>query len=221
VSDRYYGIASSLPYLKVPEDGYYQIEHMPISYETLKKRLNSLDLEDYEQIKAISDFFRSLHAVMNLTNEQVCDIMAKTAAKLKDPGVKKLYNEIAEVWIVMKALRQRHYDRHQTTLPSAVLLSSHIRRHWNHPDFSLAGKFPWLPRAKELLEKARFQELELLFAQIIWRIAEQASIMDPFSFNFLFAYAVKWSILDQWRRIDHKAGKARFDELVDQVLASI
>jgi hypothetical protein len=140
----------------VPDDGYFHTQHLPISYETLKKRLNSLELEDSEQIKAIRNFFRSLHAVMNLTDEQVCEIMAKTAAKLKDAGVKQLFTEIAEVWVVMKALRQRHYDRNQTACPCGVNFSTY-RRNWNHPDFSLAGKFPWLPKAKELLEKAKFR----------------------------------------------------------------
>ncbi|AFY70768.1 hypothetical protein Pse7367_2508 [Thalassoporum mexicanum PCC 7367] len=221
MSDRYYGLASSLPHLKVADDGYFQIQHLPISYETLTKRLNSLELEDYEQIKAIAEYFRALDAVMNLTNQQVCDIMAKTAAKLSHPGVKKLFTDICEVWIVFKALRQRHYGRNSTELPSVILLSNHIRRNWNHPDFSLAGKFPWIPRAKDLLEKAQFMELEQLSDQIMWRIAEQASVMDPFGFNFLFAYAIKWSILDQWRNIDREAGKARFNQLVDDVLSGV
>jgi len=216
MSDRYYGLTSSLPHLSIGEGIDFRLVRMPISRDSLKSRLKSLSPRDLEQIKAIIDFQQGLYAITDITDRQVCDMLMQTISKLTTPGVLKLFMATTEIWVIMEALHQRHQGM-QYVLPP-IPLAAHIRRNWAHPDFTLAGRFSWLPTARELLENQKILDLERYIDQIRWQIPDKLGITNPFSFEAVVAYVGKWEILYRWNQVSQQRGQQRFDELVESVL---
>lgn len=220
MSRRYFGLVSSLPYLGGSDRADFQATRLPISRENLKARFVNLHPQDLEQIRAIIDFQQSLYAIADLTDERVCDLLVKTLEKLKTPAVRDLFGALIEVWTIVEALHQRLMGQEHQLLPPVPLVR-HIRRNWPHPDFALTGRYPWITKARELLEQQKILELEQFVDRLRWQIASKASLDDPFGFETIVAYAGKWDILYRWNQVERDRGQRRFNELVESILKNV
>jgi hypothetical protein len=216
MSDRYYGLISSLPHLSIGDGIDFRLVRMPISREGLKARLRDLSPKDLDQIKAIIDFQQGLYLITEINDRQVCDMLMQTIKKLTTPGVLGLFMANTEVWLILEALHQRHQGVEYLLPPVPIV--GHMRRNWSHPDFSLAGRLPWLPTARELLEKHKILDLEKYIDQVRWQIPDKLGITDPFSFESVVAYVGRWEILYRWNQVSQQKGQQRFDQLVESVL---
>jgi hypothetical protein len=121
---------------------------------------------------------------------------------------------------VLAALRLRHDG--ETAAPAVPWgvgdMVVTISRRWSHPDFGLAHRMPWLPRARALLEQDDYLALERLVAAIAWEQLEGIDRGSAYALQNVIAYLLKWDILERWLSMDPAHAATRFDSLLEQVL---
>ena len=125
-----------------------------------------------------------------------------------------------EVATVLAALRRRRDgEAVAPRVPWGIGdLTATIARRWSDPEFGLAQRMPWLPRARALLEQDEFLELEGLVSAIVWQQLEQIDRGGLYGLRNVIVYLLKWDILDRWLSMDPARAAGRFDSLLQQVL---
>ncbi|KGF73408.1 hypothetical protein DO97_20220 [Neosynechococcus sphagnicola sy1] len=212
MSFHYYGLISSLPFLSND----FNLNRLPISGSVLRSRLRGLSLEDQEQLGAMINFHEQLYSITSYSDSQVVQLIEEVRRQLIHPQLQNLLESDVNILVVVSALRQRLANK-EPILPSGEV-AAHIRRNWQHPDFSLAGRFQWLPEVREHLEQGQVLELERRVDQVRWQCFVDLVQMEPFTFEAVAAYLGKWDILRRWSQVDAVAGQERFDQLVNEVL---
>lgn len=212
MSFRYYGIISSLPYLSND----FTLNRVPINRSTLKSRLQSLSYEDREQLWVIVDFHEQLYSITSYDDEQAARMMDAAAQRITHPRIKQLFEADLTILVIVAALRQRSLQQ-DPILPSGEV-AQHIRRNWQHPDFGMSARFPWISDIRTALERGDVLGLERKVDEVRWRYAVQVSQDNPFTLEAIAAYLAKWDILYRWSRVDPEQGQARFDQVISEIL---
>lgn len=209
-------LLSSLPALPY----FARAKALPISAERLRARLGVLDHDDAATLGLAWDFVRWRRGATTVTDAQLVARFERLGDSPRERLVRECVRPRLEVATVLAALRRRR-DGETAPPPSPwgtgdIVVT--IARRWSDPEFGLAQRMPWLPRARELLEQDEFLELEELVAAIAWRQLEQLDRGGPYALRNVIAYLFKWDILDRWLSMDPARAAGRFDSLLQQVL---
>ncbi len=209
-------LLSSLPALPY----FTRAKALPISGERLRSRLGMLAPDDAETLGRAWEFVR-----WRLGTTDVADAeLVKAYERLDDSPRGRLIRECVgaqlEIVTVLAALRRRRDG--EATAPATAWgigpLVATISRRWTHPDFGLAHRLPWLPRAQALLEQDEFLALETLVLTLAWEQLDGIGRGHTYALQNVIVYLLKWDILDRWLSMNPARAAARFDALLEQVL---
>jgi len=218
VQHRYYTLVASLPRLPRIEEA----ERLPINRERLDQRLRMLRPEDAAVIARAEGFLTWRSQPGGQTD---ADIVRATKEILDSPrlhpAVRDLVEFRMELRTIVAALRRRRRGESAPTGNDWGISRwmEHIRRNWQHPDFKLSNVFPWVPEAREQLEKGESVGLERLLMQVMWNFLDGLAFGHEFDVVNVLTYVMKWDILKRWLSQDPADARARFDELVAEAMA--
>ena len=78
----------------------------------------------------------------------------------------------------------------------------------------MESRFPWLAKAKELLEQEDSYELEKHLLSTEWDYYSRLQADEQYSLSDVWLYAMKWDLVDRWCRYNTDLAKVHFEQLV-------
>jgi hypothetical protein len=212
----YYTLVTSLPALL----RFDKTDRLPLTREKLVGRLRMLEPEDAHILKSVESF---LFWRGQAHKENDKDIVRQFRLLEELPMPEELKEFIlfrVSERTIMVALRRklRGLPAPQAGEPWGVgRWVGHIEKNWEDPDFRLAGVYPWIPKARELLQAGETLELERFILNKTWNLLDRFASGKDFLFEAVVAYVFKWNILQYWLGFDPKAARDRFAGLVTEV----
>ena len=209
-------LLSSLPALPY----FARAEALPISAERLRVRLGVLGQDDAATLGLAWDFVRWRRGATVVADAQLVARFGRLGDSPRERLVRECVRPRLEVVTVLAALRRRRDGeaappRAPWGVGDAVAT---IARRWSDPEFGLASRMPWLPRARALLEQEEFLELEGLVAALAWRQLDHIDRGGTYALRNVIVYLLKWDLLDRWLSMDPARAAGRYDSLLQQVL---
>lgn len=209
-------LLSSLPALP----HFTRAKALPISADRLRTRLGMLAQDDAETLDRAWEFVRWRRGTSAVTDERLVERFERLGDSPGDRLVRDCVRPRLEVATVLAALRRRRDG--ETAAPAVPWgigeMVVTISRRWSHPDFGLAHRMPWLPRARALLEQDELLALERLVAAIAWEQLEGLDSDSTYTLRNVIIYVLEWDILERWLSMDPAHAATRFDSLLEQVL---
>lgn len=209
----YVDLLCSLPYLENP----FIRKRPPITAVQFRKRLNMLDYESREVIQKLADTFYWGRLGLDEKDENLVRQATRLIDQLDEPDMRSWQLWRMDLRTIMAALRRR---KQKQSAPDAKTLwgygryVSHIANNWNHPTFKLESRFPWLAKAKELLEQEDSYELEKHLLSTEWDYYSRLQADEQYSLSDVWLYAMKWDLVDRWCRYNTDLAKVHFEQLV-------
>ena len=214
----YYDVIASLPHLPHFE----RAERLPIPRLRLRQRLRHLRPTHAGQLARA---YPLLCWRPDRTRWGSDAEVAGEHAALLAAGLERPLAEYAGLRMDQRTLLAALRHRRDGRAPAEGLVAwgvgprvPHIARHWSEPDFGLAYVYPWLPRARELLEAGDASGLDRLAMQVAWRWLERCAEGRVFGFEAIVSYAFRWDMLEAWLACDASRAKTRFSDLIDKVV---
>lgn len=209
-------VLSSLPALPY----FTRAKALPISAERLRNRLGMLPQDDAETLDRAWEFVKWRRGASSVADAE----LVKAYERLDDSPRGRLIRECVhsrlEIVTVLAALRRRHDG--EVAAPATPWgigpLVVTIAQRWPQPDFGLAHRMPWLPRARALLEQDEYLALEELLLTVAWEQLDSIDRSCTYSLQNVIAYLLKWDILERWLSMNPARAAARFEALLEQVL---
>jgi hypothetical protein len=212
-------LVASLPHLA----RFDRLRSLPISHERLMERTGMLLSDDRAVIEAVFEFLAWQRQSATRTDGEV--LAAFEALKASDQGgaVSALAGFRLTVRTLMAALRRSVGGRPFPETQSWGLApwTQHIHRHLDHPHFRLHGHFPWIVRARTLLEQGDSIALERLLMGLVWDHVDAADLDRRFDFESVVAYLFRWDIAQRWLSHDEEAARVRLESEVSHLLAGV
>jgi hypothetical protein len=209
----YVDLLCSLPYLENP----FIRKRPPITAVQFRKRLNMLDFEARDLIEKFADTFYWGYLSLEDKDEDLVRQARRLMDELQESDIKAWQLWRMDLRTIMAALRRRKLNQ---PAPDAKALwgygryVSQIINNWNHPTFKLEAQFPWLPKAKELLELDDSFALERHLLTTEWHYYSRQQADEQYSLSDVWLYAMKWDLVDRWCRYNTELAKQHFDQLV-------
>jgi len=214
----YYTLVASLP----PLTRFDRARRLPINRVRLFDRLSMLAPEDAEVVEHAAAFF-GWHPQAAAPEDRV--LVEHHEALCRLAGNASCFPSVLEfpfdLTTLLAGLRRRHLGRPRPVPgePWGVgRFTGQIVRNWEDPDFRLAPIFPWLPRARELLEKGEALALQKLLFSRVWENMDRVSLDREFSFDAVLAYLFQWDLLDRWLTQKPDEANARFQGMVTEAM---
>lgn len=211
-SRNYYTLVASLPNLPP----HFQVERLPISRQRLLERLKMLHEDDAAVIDQVVNFFIWDRQPLDRTDDEVIARYDHLMHTIDNRLVRRLINDRMNVRTVVSAIRRR---RSGLTPPRGVgQFVDHIRRNWQHPDFKLGGRLPWVAEMQEHMAAGTAAAGDDLLLSTNWQFWTNLSLDYTFSFEAVILYLARWEVIDRWTTRDHEAGRQRFEHLITETL---
>jgi hypothetical protein len=211
-SRAYYTLIASLPNLPP----HFDVERTPITRPRLAERLKMLHPRDAEVVEQVAAFLAWDRQPLDRTDQEVMATYNKLMAEISNPLLRELVESRMDTRTISSGLRRRRAGLPPP--PGVGKWVNHIRRHYNHPEFNLQGRYPWIGRLDRLIDEGDAmgaQHLLFDFNYALWsRMAEQYT----FSFEAVILYLARWEIIDRWTSRDADRGRARFEQLITETL---
>jgi len=214
----YFTLLASLPHLP----RFDHATRLPITRERLDARLAWLRSEDAHIVRQAEQFLEWHRQPAERSDAQVLAEYDALCAQVRRSALRRMIEFRFGVRVVMSALRRRHAGSSAPTPGqrwAPAEWSAHIARNWREPDFRLAARCTWLPRARALLQQGEAVALERLLMGLVWDHLGEVGHGHYFDLDALLVYLFRWDILDRWLRAQPAAAAARIDRLVAQALA--
>lgn len=90
-------------------------------------------------------------------------------------------------------------------------------RHNNTKDFDLSLEFSYVKDLMKVVDEEDPVQKERRIDAFKWVWLEEKTFFEPFSIEAVFAYLCKLEMLTRWERLDPVQGKARFEEIVENL----
>ncbi len=214
----YYTLVASLPAL--PRIG--EAERLPINETRLRERLGMLDPEDANYIEQLNQAFRWEDRPPGESDADVSAGYRDLLRKDTHPGVRSAVEFRLNLRTILAALRRR--KRGESDGPAdpnwgAGRWVHHIEKNWSDPDFKLAHVFPWIPEAREHLDKDEAAALQKLVMGLVWDSLDRSVVGKHFVLENIIVFLSKWDILRRWLSYDEEAARERFEKLAAGLLA--
>ena len=214
----YFALLASLPHLP----RFDRADRLPINRERLDTRLAWLREEDARTVYQAEEFLEWQRQPLQRTDAEMVSRYAMIMGEVRQAALRRMIEFRFGLRVVMAALRWRQMGTAAVTSDretgAAGLWWQHIGRNWNHPDFGLASRCPWLPQARLLLERGETLALEHLLMGVVWDHLGDVGRGHYFDFDAVLVYVFRWEILDRWLRHHPGAAAVRIDRLVVEAL---
>ena len=208
----YYTLIASLPHLPP----HFDVDRTPITRPRLTERLRLLHEKDQRVIDQVSSFLAWDRQPLDRTDEEVIARYDELMKNVSNPVVRELINNRIDFRTIISALRRR---RAGTSPPQGVgQWVDHIRRNWSHPDFNLAGRYPWIGEMQRLMGEGQARQAQRLLFSVAYRTWSQMAERYTFTFETVILYMARWEIIDRWTSQDADAGRQRFDKMITETL---
>jgi hypothetical protein len=213
VSRSYYTLVASLPHLPAR---FEEAERPPITWIRLRDRLKMLQPEDMQVVEQVLLFLQWERQSRERTEADVVAHYDRLMKTIANPLVRHIVSFRIDVRTIMSGLRRR---RRGLPPPKGVgQWVKQIALQWDHPDFSLAERHPWIPLAEQALDREEFVEVERLLLEATWNEWVRLSEQYYFSFETIVLYLVRWEIVNRWSHLDAERGRERFEHLLEERL---
>jgi hypothetical protein len=209
----YYTLIGSLPAL--PRH-FEEAERVPISRLGLAERLKMLEPHDAKVIEEMADFLAWERQPLERTDEDVGRRFNQFMAAVDDQFAQDLIRHVVNVRSIIAAIRCR---RMKLDPPGGVEpLASHIAGNWNHADFRLGSRYPWIGEVDAQLNSEAPFDLERTILNIGWRYTRQLADQFQFSFEAVVLYLIRWEMVYRWTQRNAAAGQEKFEQLVSEAM---
>ena len=209
-------LLSSLPALPY----FTRAKALPISAERLRSRLGMLAQDDAETLNRAWEFVRWRRGASAVADAELVAAYERLDDLPRGRLIKECVRAQLEVVTVLAALRRRRDG--EAVAPATPWgigqFVATISPRWSQPDFGLSYRMPWLPWARELLERGEFLALEKLTLTLAWGQLESIDQRYTYTLQNVIVYLLKWDILERWLSMNPARAAARFDALLEQVL---
>lgn len=213
----YYTLVASLPALPYFE----RAQRLPINEVRLRKRMDMLEPEDLQIGKKIVEFISWNLQPVDRTDSDIVILYNELEKLTKHfPLIWKAIEDWMNQNTVLAALRRRKKGigppgRNEKWGEGPWHI--HIIHNWNHPDFMLGAVFPWIAHVRLLFESGQALELQRFLTKENWKKADSVIQENPFAFEAIVAYFIKWGIIEYWLSFSSTAAGNRFDKLILEV----
>lgn len=214
----YYTLVASLPWLP----RFDQAKRLPISEKRLRERLTMLQPEDERVLRRGMAFLEWRWHPTERADSEMVERYHRMMEVITHPALKELVSFEIDQRTIMVALRRR-YRGMAVPGPNESNWGvgrwvRHIEQHWDIPDFNLGKIYPWVPQVNTYLEQGETLALERFLMNQLWNHINRTIPGNDFGFESVLAYLFKWRLLQQWLSYDAEAAKARFEDLVSEVM---
>jgi hypothetical protein len=209
----YYSLIASLPHLPMH---FEQVDRTPITRARLAERLRLLHPRDREVIDQVASFLIWDRQPLDRSDEEVIARYDTLMKEVSSPLVRKVINTRIDVRTIISAMRRRRAGN--SPPPGIGQWVDHIRRNWNHPEFNLAGRYPWISDVQRMIGEGRAHETQRLLFGVVYRTWSQMAERYTFSFEAVILYLARWEIIDRWTSQNVEIGRQRFDKLITETL---
>ena len=210
-STTYYDLIGSLPAL--PRH-FEEADRVPISQLRLQSRLKMLEPRDAEVVEAMTEFLVWERQPLELTDEDVLQRYSRFMDTINDHFARELIERAMTIRTIIAGLRSR---RLKLDPPLGITpIGGHIARNWNHPDFRLGGRFPWISAVDALFSGDSLLDLERKILDVSWQYVSRLAERYHFTFEAVVLYLIRWELVYRWTRRDATAGQEKFDQLVSE-----
>lgn len=214
-SHRYYALVASLPRLPHFEQG----EYVPITREALASRLQALTPDHLAQLQAAVRLTRWQKQPRERTTADIVAQYKHAMSIIEHPALRDIVEYRMGERTVLVALRMRR--RGMRPQPDGAWgvgrWTRKIEANWDAADFGVKSVFPWVDRARVLVEASEALELERTLLDVIWGKLTEIEGRTPFGFERIIAFVFKWDLLKRWLTYDAGAAKQRFQVLTLEV----
>lgn len=208
----YYDLIASLPGLP-PR---YDVDRSPISEVRLSERLQLLDPDDAAIVRQWFDFVHWDRQSLNHTDEDVARAYQRLQQEIANPTLWSLTERRLDTRTIVAALRHR---RAGLPPPSGVgQWVEEIRRHYQHPEFQLQGRYPWIASVDRLMAQGQALAAERLMFEFTYQQLTELQPTDPFACEALLVYLARWELIERWTSLDVVAGQQRFETIIKETL---
>jgi hypothetical protein len=208
----YYTLIASLPHLPP----HFDVERPPLSRPALLERLKLLSEPDTLTLRNLTEFLAWDRQPLDRTDEEFVRHYNQVRQSIHNPLVLEMVDHRIDVRTIVGALRRRRAG--QPPPIGAGRLVGPIRQHWQHPQFGLQTRFPWIAQLAELLEREDAVATERLLFEITWRTWCRLAAEYTFSFEAVLLYVARWAIVERWSSMNAEAGRIRFEQLIEETL---
>lgn len=207
----------------LPAIGLLSEKEPPINRARLNERLKALSPEDMEGVELARSILSWDRIDVGDDDAAFLDRAAQVVAQIPDGDLRAAIEERLEIRTLVAALRRRHAGQEAPPPGSAPWgFGRHLERTragWSLPDFGLGRMFPWLPAARDLLERGDVAGMERVVLQASWEAAARRAFGHEFDLEAVGLYLMRWSLAERWARYDSDAAAVRFAEMLDAAMA--
>ena len=208
---------------RLPSAGRLFLDKLPpLSRLKLEPRLkNMLDEQDYRRLQQVESIWNwRLSSTIENTDEVISKQAKKVYQQLQSETLRTIVRDKLELRTCIAALRRKALGQ---AAPNHTNWGfgrwvDHINRNWNETDFSLGTVFPWLGKARQLINKRDAEALERLILTDTFKRLLRLAGQHFFDFEAVVIYVLKWNLLDRASRSNVEGSNRRFTQLVDQGL---
>jgi hypothetical protein len=211
----YYTLIASLPHLPLH---FEDADRTPITWSRLVERLRLLHPNDRKVIDQVSSFLAWDRQPLDRSDAEVIARYEALMKSVSSPLVQQVINTRIDVRTIISALRRRRAG--SPPPPGVGRWVDHIRRHWNHPEFQLGGRYPWIGDVQRMIGEGRARETQRLLFGVVYRTWSQMAERYTFSFEAVILYLARWEIIDRWTSQNLETGRQRFDKLITETLGA-
>jgi hypothetical protein len=215
--ESYYTLIASLPWLPHFE----RAERLPISEKRLTEKLQMLSPRDTIVVERLIAFWEWRRHPTERTDAEMVERYHQMMEVITHPILRDLVSFTIDLRTIMVALRCRHRGKPAPSPGDPWGVGqwvSYIEKHWDDADFKLGNMHPWIDQARTYLEQGDSLALERFLTEQLWTHVDRSIQSYDFGFGSVLAYLFKWRLLQQWLSYDVEAAKARFEDLVSEVM---
>ncbi|HBE71219.1 MAG TPA: DUF2764 domain-containing protein [Planctomycetaceae bacterium] len=208
---KYFTLIASLPNLP----RHFDVEHLPITRQSLKERLEMLTPEDRALQKQLAEFFDWDRQPLDRSDNEFARELARIET-IEHSLIRRIVRSRMEVRTIVSALRRRLAGG---TGPVPVgSLAEHIARNWDDPTFKLGSRLPWVERFSSCLIAGDTMNAEQTLLGHTWQAWCTLATEFTFSFEAVILYVARWEILYRWHSRNVSNGQQRFDSMIEETL---
>jgi hypothetical protein len=208
----YYTLIASLPNLP-PR---FEVDRAPITRPRLEERLRLLHPDDAKVIDQVAAFLAWDRQPLDRTDEEVIARHDELMRTISNPLLRELIDNRMDVRTIVSAVRRR---RAGSPPPKGVgQWVDQIRRNWNHPEFNLQGRYPWIGEFERLTAEGNVGQAQHLMFSMRWKAWSRMAERYTFSFEAIILYLARWEIIERWTTQNAESGRQRFEQLITETL---
>ncbi len=194
----------------------------PINRARLQARLRQLRPEHQVELQKVADLLDWSRLPLRADDREIVLRARRVIPTLASPTLAELARDQLELRTLVAALRRRQAGAEAPPSDPDWGYGRFVKRiaeNWRDPGFGVVRRFPFVLRARALLEARDASGFERIVLEAAWREADRLALGHVFDFEAVALYVVRWMLLDRWTRYDAQAAAARFAALVDAALA--